>query len=135
MGRSQAPGAYDRLLVECGSLVHLESKLVASEQHRKALVIHQQASLSAYQAANTRYQDLEARLDQNRAKLLLIADLKRLRDLLSDDGVPLQFIKHKFELLAKHTQAGLVQMGADFFIRIDKGHIETLGPEFFQKIR
>jgi exonuclease SbcC len=113
-------GEFETLLAECNAnMTELEAKLVNNEQYRESCASVAQASLEAYQAANTRFQDLELRMEQNKAKLLLIADLRRLKDVISDDGAPMLFVKQKFKTLARYTQASLASMHANFFINID----------------
>jgi DNA repair exonuclease SbcCD ATPase subunit len=116
-----APGVLSEKLQDTSvSMTQVESELSAAEHHRISLKGEVKTAVEAYQAANVRFQDLEQRIAQNRAKLDLLNDLRRLKDLLGNDGIPMMFVRHKFEKLAQHTQDGLQQMNANFYIFIDK---------------
>lgn len=117
---TDTPDAVTRLLPECNDdLTQVEAKLTASEQVRSSLAAVYASSVEAYQTANARYQDLEARILQNQKKIELLRDLHRLRDLLNNDGLPLLFIKMKFKRLAAYTQDSLAKIGANFCVNID----------------
>ncbi len=75
---------------------------------------------SNYDAANQRYHELEERINQDRVKRELMADLKALRDLLLDDGLPMAFVRCQFEHLARLTQESLTKISANFAIQIDR---------------
>jgi DNA repair exonuclease SbcCD ATPase subunit len=114
-----APGVLAALMVD-SPLPQIESMMVANEQARAGAQGAYDSAVQSYQSANDRFQDLERRIEQNRKKLQLLRDLNRLKDLLKDDGLPLLFVKHKFDRLALFTQDGLVKMNANFFISVDK---------------
>lgn len=84
------------------------------------LLVRKTTAEEGYDATNARYHEIEQRIKQDEAKVLLVADLKKLRDLLSDDGLPMAFVRYQFEHLARITQEGLVKLNADFAIQIDR---------------
>ena len=72
-----------------------------------------------YATTNKHLHEIDERIGRDVEKLKLLDDLRRLRGILSDDGLPLAFIKYQFEHLTRLTQQGLNKMNANFAIEID----------------
>ena len=83
---------------------------------------------AAYTRINQEYQELLRRADVDAYKRALINDLKKLRELMGDSGLPMAVVKYHFGKLAQFTQEALTQMDANFAIAIDPD--EDLGFSF-----
>lgn len=120
MNPVEVPAIYTEQRLACGdNMIQLHATLTAHELERNNRQIGYNYANEQYQTANTRYQEIETRIEANKAKQQLVAELQELRSLLSDDGIPMKFVMHKFGILAKHTQDSLASMNADFFISIN----------------
>ena len=107
------------LMVPGKTLTQLEAEMLVLEEQRKACAAQRDMAASNYQTCNTRFQDIVQRMADNQTVIDLLADLRRLRDLLSDDGLPLAYVKHRFDQLTAFTQEGLTKMNANFYVGAD----------------
>ena len=73
-----------------------------------------------YASVNKAYQDIDDRMKKDEIKRGLIADLLKLKDLLSNDGLPLAYARLQFETLAQLTQGSLTKLDANFSIDVDR---------------
>jgi DNA repair exonuclease SbcCD ATPase subunit len=74
----------------------------------------------SYKTANAAFYEIEDRMKKDEQKRVLITDLIKLRDLLSNDGLPLVYARFQFEKLAELTQINLVKINAAFAIEVDR---------------
>ena len=98
------------------TLVQIEAEMMAEEQRRRDLLASRATAVQNYQDCNVRFQDIIARMAENQTKVDLLADLRKLKGLLSDDGLPLTYVKYRFDQLTVFTQEGLTKMNADFYV-------------------
>ena len=101
------------------TLEQFEMEMTASEQVRTGLNASRATAAANYQDCNARYQDILTRMEENQVKVDLIRDLTTLKQMLCDDGLPLAYVKHRFEQLTVHTQEALAKMNADFYVGMD----------------
>lgn len=73
-----------------------------------------------YDEANKHFHEIKKRIEKDQKKLTVIEDLRKLRALLLDDGLPMAFVRYQFEHLARITQEGLSRLGANFCVTIDR---------------
>lgn len=82
----------------------------------------------AYEAVNKDYHELLQRAESDKEKRGLIEDLRTLRELMTDDGLPMAVVRYHFERLAVLTQESLGVLNANFVVMIDKD--QELGFKF-----
>lgn len=97
----------------------LEQMLQAMQDQRKL----KEGALAELQkqveAARVAVADLEKRQRADEGKLKLLEQLRSLRDLLLDSGLPARVVRHHFNHLTRLTQGFLREMNANFAITPD----------------
>jgi len=73
-----------------------------------------------YNTANAAFQNILERMQKDEQKRVLITELIELKELLSNDGLPLSYSRLQFEKLAEMTQANLAKLNANFAIEVDR---------------
>lgn len=108
----------DQLLVQFNMLTPeaLEQELQARQDKRR----QQEGALAELQkqveGAKQAVADLEKRQRADEGKLKLLEQLRSLRDLLLDSGLPARVVRHHFAHLTRLTQGFLREMNANFAI-------------------
>jgi len=67
----------------------------------------------------SRQREIELKIELNRGKEILIAELKQLKGLFSRDGLPMIYCRKKFQELAVLTQQFLAELGSKFIVQPD----------------
>lgn len=96
-------------------LAMVSQKQTAREQLQGKL---HQAEVTLRQAEAYLYEERQRQLN-NQTRLQLVNDLRSLKDMLQDDGLPLEVGRHFFKKLTKLTQGLLTDMDCDFRIMED----------------
>jgi exonuclease SbcC len=78
-------------------------------------------ALRAHTKAENDFKDLVARMKKDELRAKLVKDLEALKEMLSNDGLPMAVVRHHFEHLAALTQDYLTKLNANFQIQIDRG--------------
>jgi DNA repair protein SbcC/Rad50 len=63
--------------------------------------------------------DLEKRADVDGKKRRLVEDLRKLKSTFQRQGLPMRFVRHKFEKLAQLTRLNLMKQEANFTVEVD----------------
>jgi DNA repair exonuclease SbcCD ATPase subunit len=96
-----------------------EQSLALKQQEREQAVGREQQANSNYTSVNNRFFDFQRRMEADKEKDKLLGDLRRLKDLLTVEGLPRAYVTYQFEAIARLTQESLVRLDADFAISID----------------
>jgi exonuclease SbcC len=127
----EAPMPQDILEIQLELAGNMEATKLALLSRNDVLTLAKgrlaQAQL-AYDGINNDYQDLLRRAEGDKAKRILIEDLRVLRELMVDDGLPMAVVRYHFDRLTVLTQESLGVLNANFMVTIDKD--QQLGFKF-----
>jgi ABC-type glutathione transport system ATPase component len=98
----------------------LRAEINARSQNYKVIQGQVTQLEETYAAHNRAFYAIEDRMKKDEVKRVLIADLLKLKELLSNDGLPLAYSRLQFETLARMTQSSLAKLEAQFSIDIDR---------------
>jgi DNA repair exonuclease SbcCD ATPase subunit len=103
-----------------GNIEAVKAEFKNRNDVRQQAVGRQEQAQKNYDQVNQEYQDLRRRAEMDVGKRKLIDDLKLLRQVLNDDGLPMAVVRYHFEQMAALTQEALSQLDANFAIMIDR---------------
>lgn len=113
-----------------GNLEAVKAELSARNSARDQAIGRTEQALLAMQGAEKAYKDLVKRVETDVEKRKIVDDLRLLRDLMSNDGLPMAVVNYHFRFLAHLTQEALNQLDANFSIMLD-----TENPLSFKFVR
>lgn len=93
----------------------LESRQKEWQEAHDAAQLTEAAMLAARQQVKDIQTSVEKDLDRRR----LVTDLAKIKDLLSDGGLPEQVVQQHFKILTALTQKFLVELNANFCVQLD----------------
>jgi exonuclease SbcC len=119
---SQAPTSLFSDVHQAGTALTVAEVRTKLERLESAQKSHDEArgrmtaANEALKAASRRIEELDLRIAEQKHRLKLVEDLKRLRDTFKPDGASLEYLNYKFGKIARMAADYLAESGADFMV-------------------
>lgn len=89
------------------------------QETRQKLIGAVEQAQRTFTTAKDTFVGIEARIKADEGKRKLVTELQRLKYIVSDEGLPMAWVRYQFVHLARLTQESLSKLNANFRIMID----------------
>ena len=100
----------------------VEQTLQARVSERLKLIGRVSQARTQADEIRRKQEELQAKTDSDAKRIALRRDLQTLRNVFTRSGLPMRFVRYKFEQLAELTRQGLIELEANFSVQIDPAH-------------
>jgi len=98
---------------------NVEPMLEVRVEARQELAGRVKQALEQADAIRKRQDDLNAKLESEARRKALKSDLIQLKNTFARGGLPMRYVRYKFEQLAEITRQGLMELEASFTVQAD----------------